>query len=437
MRILMLAQNYPPVIGGEEQHVRNLSIALVKRGYEVAVVSLRDGISPSYTEDQGVRVYRVDGLLQRLPQVFSTDRRFAPPFPDPATTVAVRRIIRRERPDIVHAHNWMVHAFLPLKSMSSARLVLTLHDYSLVCPQKRLQYRGASGICAGPQLWKCLSCAADHYGLAKGGVTTLTNRLSGRVERSTVDMFIAVSHAVVAGNELIESGLPYRVIPNFVPDDIGVPCADLSAQSHTLLEALPTVDFMLFVGDLKRDKGVHTLLEAVSGIPQRPPLVLIGQRYQETPTELPPNVVLIPGLPHDAIMQAWQAAMLALVPSTWADPCPTVAMEALATGTPVIASRIGGLTDIVTDGDSGLLTPPGDVMALRQAIVRLLQDNVLRDRMGTAARARVKVFQASSVVPQIEQVYQELMSASSGASVPVDHGRSHQSGGDEVALERA
>lgn len=78
-------------------------------------------------------------------------------------------------------------------------------------------------------------------------------------------------------------------------------------------------------------------------------------------------------------------------------------------GRPVIASRIGGLPDIVVDGETGLLVDPGDELVLRQSMRHLLDDPVLRERMGVRAKQRVGEFQASTVVPRIEQVYQEVL----------------------------
>src|SRR4051812_17748896 len=137
MRILMLAQFYPPIIGGEERHVRNLSAALVARGHEGAVATLwHEGMAEFEIDDGGVRIYRMRGTLQRVEGLFSeTGRRHAPPFPDPELMWALRGVIKRERPEIVHAHNWMVHSFQPIKRWSGASLVMTLHDYSLACAQ--------------------------------------------------------------------------------------------------------------------------------------------------------------------------------------------------------------------------------------------------------------------------------------------------------------
>ena len=80
-------------------------------------------------------------------------------------------------------------------------------------------------------------------------------------------------------------------------------------------------------------------------------------------------------------------------------------------GRPIIASRIGGLIDIVDDGQTGLLVPPGDPQALREAIQGLLDDPERRECMMMVARQRVVEFQAKSVVPRIEQVYREVLTS--------------------------
>jgi glycosyltransferase involved in cell wall biosynthesis len=315
-------------------------------------------------------------------------------------------VIGHEQPDIVHGHNWIVHSFLPLKSWSGARLVMSLHDFSLACAKKTLMFAGMP--CSGPGFTKCLSCAGEFYGPAKGIPTTLGNWGMGAVERSLVDIFLPVSQATAAGNGLVGSKLRYEVIPNFVPDTIGADDGDTAAIEHHLAQ-LPSGDYLLFVGDLRRDKGIDVLLEAYQGLADAPPLVMIGRRLDETPTELPPNVRILESWPHQAVMAAWRRSMLALAPSIWNEPFGIVVIEAMAAGRPVIASRIGGLPDIVVDGESGLLVPPGDAAALRAAIARLIADPELRARMGQAGHARVDRFRVSTVVPKIESVYRTLL----------------------------
>ncbi len=404
MRILMLAQFYPPVVGGEEQHVRNLSHALAARGHQVAVATLRLPGTAATETDGPVRVYRLEGTVQRLSWLFSeSERPHAPPLPDPAVVRSLAAVLRYERPDVVHAHNWLLHSYLPLAARGQVPFVVTLHDYSLACAKKRLIYRDAP--CSGPGPAKCLACTADHYGPLKGAVTLLGSTAAGLVERRVVDLFLAVSQATAAGNGLVGSNVPYRVVHNFIPDDI----AQRADPADPRLRNLPQGDFLLFVGDLSRDKGVHVLLEAYRGLTDAPPLVLIGRRSADTPRGLTGNIRVYEKWPHTAVMAAWRRCLFGLVPSTWAEPCGTVVLEAMATGRAVIASRIGGLVDLVADEESGLLVPPGDSAALRQAMQRLLVNRPLRNRMGQAGQARVQAFFASAVVPQIEAAYHDVL----------------------------
>ncbi len=88
-----------------------------------------------------------------------------------------------------------------------------------------------------------------------------------------------------------------------------------------------------------------------------------------------------------------------------------VALEAMSAGRPVIASRIGGLPDIINDERDGILVEPGDVEALRAALAQLLTDSALRSRLGAAARRRAAEFSADLVVPQVEQTYKDVLAA--------------------------
>ena len=145
MRILMLTQFYLPFLGGEELLVQNLSRELAYlRGHDVAIVTLEHPAAPAFEVEGDVRIYRLSGTMQRLPFLYSdTGRRFAPPFPDPRADLGPEGHRGPRAAEIVHAHNWLVHSFLPLKAWSGARLVLSLHDNSLQCARKDLMYQEA------------------------------------------------------------------------------------------------------------------------------------------------------------------------------------------------------------------------------------------------------------------------------------------------------
>ena len=408
MRVLMLAQFYPPIIGGEETYVHNLSIALVARGYSVAVATTWSPDLPEYEERDGIRIYRLKGIAQRIPGVYSDQgRRHAPPMPDPVMSWALWNIISKEKPEIVHAHNWLVRSFLPIKHLCDAKLIMSLHDYSQVCATKLLIYHDT--VCDGPSLFKCIDCAIDHYGLLKGLPTVLTNWTMSAAEKATVNIFIPVSRAVAIYDKLEERGLPYEVIPNFMLDDAAI----LRDGVDQYISQLPSVPFLLFVGDLRRAKGLHVLIEAyanVLGKQSVPPLVCIGRQCPDTPDRLPPNVHFFYSWPHEAVMHAWNRCAIGIVPSIMPETFGFVALEAMLMGRPVIASRTGGLQDLVVDDETGFLVTPGDVLSLEIAIRTLINDRARQIRMGEAAVKRVRdEFQESVVLPRIERLYNEVL----------------------------
>jgi glycosyltransferase involved in cell wall biosynthesis len=107
-------------------------------------------------------------------------------------------------------------------------------------------------------------------------------------------------------------------------------------------------------------------------------------------------------------MAAWRGAAIGVVPSI-SEAMGQVAVEALLAGTPVIASRTGGLADVVRDQESGLLVPPGDPDALHAAIVRLLTEPGLVRRLRAEGHRRGLDFTAARVVPQIEEAYRDCI----------------------------
>jgi glycosyltransferase involved in cell wall biosynthesis len=266
-------------------------------------------------------------------------------------------------------------------------------------------------LCSGPGPIKCLACSAHHYGLLKGSVTLAGNQVMKGFQRSQVDMFLPVSAAIADTNGLRKNKRTRdktEIIPNFIPDDLGDPEEGEAQVKDPGLNALPDEPFIMQAGDLSRDKGIYVLLDAYRGLQSAPPLVLIGRRLPETPRVLPPNVTILESLPHNLVMQAWRRSLFGTVASINIDASPTVTLEAMVCGRPVIGARIGGIVDQIVDGETGLLVPPGDVEALCTAMQQLIDDPNLRERMGAAARVRVVKFQASAVVHEIEKVYQSL-----------------------------
>jgi glycosyltransferase involved in cell wall biosynthesis len=405
MRILMLTDLYWPLVGGLEQAVRALGRELTERGHTVAVATLAQPGLPPREDDEGVTIFRLSGALQRNAGLFSDDRRrYAAPAPDPETVLALRRVLAAFRPDVVHGHNWLVRSFLPLKRRSGVPLVVTLHDYGLACAKRSLFELGRQP-CSGPGPRKCLRCSGEHYGAAKGAGVAALNWVGGAFESRLVDRYLPVSEATARGNGLPGSRAPYTVIPNFHRLAAG-PDADPPQAA-----LLPDTEYLLFVGALGSHKGLDVLLDAYARLPRPVPLVLIGAPWPGMPP-VPEGILIHHDWPHEAVRAAWERCCAGVIPSVWPEPFGLVALEAMAAGRPVVASRIGGLTDIVADGETGLLVEPGRPDALAGALARLLDDPAARERMGRAGRERVERFTPQRIVPRVVAVYEDVLRSS-------------------------
>jgi glycosyltransferase involved in cell wall biosynthesis len=403
----MLAQFYPPVMGGLELHVRNLAHGLAARGHEVSVATLRQEGQAATELDGPVRLHRVDGWIQRLPMLFTPGiPRSATPLPDPGVVAALRGIVKTARPDVVHAHNWLGYSYLPLGAFARRPLVVSLHNYGLSCAKHDL-IRGERP-CSGPGFAKCLRCAAGHYGTVRGTATCVSMWAMDPLQRRVVDHILPVSEDVVRGNRLEAYGVPYTVVPNFVPDDIVEPTADAPGAAAQL----PDGPYLLFVGAFGRHKGLDVLFDAYRLLAKPPQLVLIGFNARDSGELLagaPPGTIVYHSWPHGAVMEAWRRSAVGVVPSVWREPCPTVVIESMAAGVPLVASAVGGIPELVEDGVTGLLTPPGDAGALAAGLHRLLDDEPLRQRLSAAARVRAERFRAAVIVPQVEDVYRSAI----------------------------
>lgn len=408
MRVLLLTQLYPPVIGGEERHVRNLAVALADRGHDVHVATQESGLGAPVV-DPGVTVHLLDNVGRRAPGLYPVaDRPLALPVPDPFTVRDLSRVVREVAPDVVHAHNWVVNSYVALPRAHGARhvpLVLSLHDYGHVCATKRLVRGGA--VCPGPSPRACWSCAGEHYGAGRGQVIYGAVRAGLPVRRRAVDLFTPVSRYVASANGVDRDGSAYEVVPNFVPDAL------LSLGEVARDPALPATPYVFFAGDLSDQKGVGTLVAAHELLDPatRPALVLVG-RAGAPLVGLADDVHVHHDWAHERVLSGFRHAVAAALPSEWPDPCPTTVLEAMAVGAPLVTTHQGGIADMVVDGESALVVPPGAPVLLAAALTRLVDDGELRDRLRAGARDAVLPFTQSRVAARLESLYGSLVTRS-------------------------
>jgi glycosyltransferase involved in cell wall biosynthesis len=152
---------------------------------------------------------------------------------------------------------------------------------------------------------------------------------------------------------------------------------------------------VVYASRLVAEKGVHSLLDAAARLPAGVRLQLIGSGRAEgevrsrVAAEGLPVDVLGP-LPPAEVAAHLRKAAVAVLPALWWENCPMAVLEAAALGVPVVASAVGGIPELVDDGRTGLLVPPGDAAALAGALTRLVEDPAAAARLGAAGWARVR-----------------------------------------------
>lgn len=402
MKILMVSEFFPPVMGGLERHVAELSKALAGKGHKVKVLTLGWKGQQPYEKRDGLEIFRIPGIFQRFGFLYGNkNRRFHPPIPDPILVKKISRFIEGFRPDAIHCHGWIIYSVLQTKKIFNVPLTVTLHDYGLICPMRTL-LRGNT-ICQKPFTTNCVSCAKESLGIYKSRATYWAIKINRRKLKS-VDKFIAVSsfvkdayqkHLGIDDNKIC-------VIPNFHSSVV-------KEERSTADIELP-VNFILLVGTFSFSKGVDVLVNAYKKIKKDVKLVLIGLKQQNFNIQPNENIVILENQPHHVVMEAWRRCRFGVIPSIWPEPCPTVALEAMACGKAVIASDIGGLKDIVINKKTGILVKPGDEDELTRAMVALINNNTLANQMGEKGFQQLQDnFIIESVLEKIELAYSKVL----------------------------
>jgi glycosyltransferase involved in cell wall biosynthesis len=274
-------------------------------------------------------------------------------------------LITRTRPDVAHFHNTF-----PLISPSAygscvaagVPVVQTLHNYRLICPGAMLYRNGVPcEDCVGTSLLPALRhrCYRHSLPATASVVNMLWNNRRRGTYSSLVQRYVALTE--FARERFIAGGLP--------ADRIEVKPNGLTAPPPA---GLGQSGYAVFVGRLSAEKGLQTLLDAWKALPDIH-LKIVGDGPMRAQLEAQArsdsaNVEFTGRLERSRVAEVVGEASFVIVPSQWFEGFPMVVVEAFACGTPVIASRLGSLAEIVREGITGRLFTPGDPQALSAAV---------------------------------------------------------------------
>lgn len=314
---------------------------------------------------------------------------------------AVRSAVRREHPDVVHVHNtWFAlsPAVVAAAHGEGAAVVATLHNYRLLCVQAELfRDGGPCEDCVGRSPLPGVVHACYRGSRPQSAVVAATLALHRRRGTWTDDVDALVATTDFARDRFVAGGLERDKIV-VVPHAVADPGPRRAPPSSS--------DEILLLGRVTQAKGADVVL-AASDVLRRHGLVLALAGHVEAADELRarhPGVRVLGPLPRGQALERLQRARALVFPSRTYETFGLVLVEAMAAGTPVVASDRGGTPEVLGSGP-GRLVAPGDVSAWRAAL-ETLADGAAVDVAGAAGRQRwADTFSPSVGRRRLEEVY--------------------------------
>lgn len=393
MKILMVNKFLYPN-GGSETYLFGVGKQLEKMGHEVQYFGMEHAGRivgnrvQSYTSNMDFHTGKLQKFLYPFKIIYSTEAR-----------KKIRLVLEDFKPDVVHLNNinfqltpsilYEIRAF-EKERKHPVRIVYTAHDYQWVCPNHMMCVPADGRLCfdcKGGKFFACTRNRCIHGSLVKSILGTMeATYYKMRKTYRMVDCIVCPSAFIKAK---LDTDLALRekttVLHNFVEIPIkaigesgetdGNVCDGACENWERLQRKLPK-RYVLYFGRFSKEKGVGTLLQACRKLPQVS-FVFAGTGPLTDEIAQAPNIRNVGFISGEALYNLIMGAEFSVYPSEWYENCPFSVMESQCYGTPLIASNMGGIPELVKDGVSGELFAAGDLGALTEKIDRLWKQPAL------------------------------------------------------------
>lgn len=396
IKILLVNTLYPPnVIGGAERSVQFLAEGLVKRGFEVVVVSTAPGKKDTVEQVNGVKVYYLS--LANLYWPFSKNawtRWLRPVWHildsyNPLMSIKLAHILETERPGLVHTNNLANFSVAVWREVKKHNLPLvhTLRDYYLLCPRSTMFEAGKN--CPS----QCLKCRM--YAIPRRIFSGLVDAVVGN------SRFILNRH--ICNGYFARARIRQVIFNAYQPPD--------KIQHFDTINRISQPLRLGYIGRLHPSKGIELLLQVAQSWPKGSLEVIVAGRGEPAyETELARRFACIPvrWLGFVSPQELLNEVDLLVVPSIWHEPLPRVAFEAYAHGLPVIGSNRGGISEIIEEGRTGFLFDPDVPETLEIAIRRFIENPSLALNMRMPVLDKAQEFYPERILNRYIAIYSAL-----------------------------
>jgi glycosyltransferase involved in cell wall biosynthesis len=414
-RVLICSNLFPPHASGGAEIVAHKE-ALILKDLGVDVEVFCGGLDGNV--DRAYRVKAEDGELRKTRVSLSLEDISGEwwNFDNDVIRQRFASVLERFGPHVVHFHNLVGLSAKMIDECEQRRIstVLTLHDYWGICFKNTMLKNDGSVCMAGG--FDCLGCKTTLMGPLSTPSPTRNSHIL--LSLAKVDRFVSPSQYLA--DRYAANGIPRdRIL--VMRNGIDPERFPASRREHEVFS-------LGFIGYLGKHKGLDVLLRALALLPDSGEVRLLvagdGEERQNLEAlcqelRLGHLVTFRGRVQNQHIAAIYAQIDVLVVPSVWPENSPVTITEAMASGIPVIASDIGGVSELVENEVTGLLAPPRDSRALADSIERLRKDAELRSEMGQNALAKIRQEGAKDQVIRLLQVFTQV---SSGKREPRDPG---------------
>lgn len=368
MKILMVNKFLYPN-GGSETYIFKLGEELQRQGHEVQYFGMEHegrivgNHAEAYTSNMDFHTGKLQKLLYPFRIIYSKE-----------AYRKMQTVLHDFEPDVVHLNNInfqltpsVIEAVRDWekKNGKRVRIVFTAHDYQWVCPNHMMMVPASGERCSrclSQHEGNCTRYRCIHNSFVKSFLGTIEAKFyDWKKTYSKVDVIICPSYFMekqLGTSPLLKQKLV--TMHNFIDAEV--------------LEHKEKKDYVLYFGRYTKEKGVLTLLQAARDLPETP-FVFAGDGECREQVERCLNVKNMGFLQGEELQNVIAEARFCVIPSEWYENCPFSVMEAISYGTPVIGSNLGGIPELVQDGNTGELFEAGNVQMLEDKIKALWENH--------------------------------------------------------------
>lgn len=400
MRVLIVNKFLFPN-GGSETYIFEIGRQLQKMGHEVQYFGMEHegrivgNHAESYTSDMDFHGGGLQKLLYPFKIIYSWEAR-----------KKIKAVLEDFKPDVVHLNNInfqitpsVIYEVRKWEKTEKIKIpiIFTAHDYQWICPNHMMMIPATRELCfqcEGANFGKCTKNKCIHDSGLKSFIGTIEAKLYHFLRTyQKVDIIICPSKfmAKKLGSDPLLAG-KLKTIYNFLNEEKTV-----STEKK---------DYVLYFGRFSEEKGIRTLLKVCSNMKEIPFVFAGGGPLAEELTEYQ-NITNLGFLKGEELKRTVSEARFTIFPSEWYENCPFAVMESQWYGTPVIASAIGGVPELVKDGETGELFEAGNAAQLCERIKKLWNDRALCHKY-TENCARVEFDTIEEYCNKLLKLYEDV-----------------------------